>query len=78
MSTKKKNIIGWYIIGSAIIWGLTGIAISLHLRGTDCFSKIGPIFGVAAAIHLIIIWAPLAAQLKKRLYENDSKANEKE
>lgn len=68
---KKKNIIGWYIIGSAIIWGLTGILISLQLKGTDCFSQIGHIFGGAAGIHLILIWGPLAAQLKKQSEKNN-------
>ena len=66
MSKVKKNIIGWYIIGSALIWGITGILISWQLKDTECFSQIGTIFGAAAGIHLILVWGPLAAQLKKQ------------
>ncbi|HMA77230.1 MAG TPA: hypothetical protein VKO43_07975 [Candidatus Krumholzibacteriaceae bacterium] len=69
---KEKSIIGYYIIGSAIIWGLAGIAMALKLKGTECFSEIGHIFGAAAGIHLILIWGPLAAQLKKRREENSA------
>ncbi len=72
---KKKNILGYYIIGSAIIWGLTGIAMSFQLKGTECFNEIGPIFGAAAGIHLILIWCPLAAQLKKQ--QGDKEADKK-
>jgi|GEM_PF-1149258 len=78
MDKKNKNIIGWYIIGSAIIWGLTGILISLQLRGTDCFDKIALLFSSAAGIHLILIWGPLAAQLKKKQKENDTEVTKKE
>ncbi len=78
MIKKKNSIIGWYIIGSAIIWGLTGILISLQLKGTECFSQIQHIFGLAAGIHLILIWGPLAAQLKKRQKENDEEDDKKE
>ncbi|KQC03530.1 MAG: hypothetical protein APR54_09340 [Candidatus Cloacimonas sp. SDB] len=74
----KKSKIGWYVIGSAIIWGLTGILLSLQLRDTDCFDKIGLIFGSATGIHLILIWGPLAAQLKKKQEENDAEVGKKE
>jgi len=59
---KETKTIGAYIIGSAIIWGATIILCSLKLKGTDCFSEIT---GGGAGIHLILIWGPLAAQLKK-------------
>ncbi|MCP4581309.1 MAG: hypothetical protein GY839_06800 [candidate division Zixibacteria bacterium] len=62
---QKKKIIGVYIIASAIIWGAAMIGCSLMLKGTECFSKIATILGTAAGIHLIFIWGPLAAQLKK-------------
>jgi len=62
---KETKTIGAYIIGSAIIWGATIILCSLKLKGTDCFSEITAILGGGAGIHLILIWGPLAAQLKK-------------
>ncbi|PLW94759.1 MAG: hypothetical protein C0592_01860 [Marinilabiliales bacterium] len=67
MSKKRKNIIGWYIIGSAIIWGATILGGALILK--ENFKQVSVIFSSAAAIHLIIIWVPLAAQLKKQREE---------
>jgi hypothetical protein len=61
---KKKNILGYYIIGSAIIWGATLIGCKLILQET--FEQISLLLTSAAGIHLIIIWGPLAAQLKKQ------------
>ena len=62
---KKKGFLGYYIIGSAILWGITIIGCALMLKGTDCYPKISTILGAGAAIHLILIWGPLAAQIKK-------------
>ncbi|MBC8384584.1 MAG: hypothetical protein H8E57_03585 [Candidatus Cloacimonetes bacterium] len=67
---KKKGILGYYILGSAIIWGLTIIGIALKLKGSECFKDISLILSAAAGIHLILIWGPLAAQLKKQREEN--------
>ena len=66
---KKKGILGYYIIGSAIIWGIAIIGCSLKLKGTGCFNEISLILSAAAGIHLILIWGPLAAQLKKQREE---------
>lgn len=63
---KQKSVIGYFIIGSSILWGLTIIACSLALKGTGNFDKISQILGVAAALHIIIIWGPLAAKIKKQ------------
>lgn len=63
---KKKNILGYYIIASALIWGLTIVAAALKLRGTDCYQEISILFILGASFHLIFIWGPLAAQLKKQ------------
>ena len=71
MKKKNEGFLGWFIIGSAIIWGVTGILMAIILKGTDCYSKIGTIFGGAAGIHLILIWGPLAAKLKKMRKENE-------
>ena len=70
---NKKGILGYYIIGSALIWGLTIIGCALMLKGTDCYGKIATILGGAAGVHLILIWGPLAAQMKKLLGEKESK-----
>jgi len=63
---KKKSILGYYVIGSAIIWGAAIIGSALKLKGTDCFNEIILILGATAGIHLILIWGPLAAQWKKQ------------
>jgi len=59
-----KNI-GYYIIGSAVIWGAIIIACSTVLSGTECYDIIQNylIFGFIA--HLLFIWGPLAASAKK-------------
>ncbi len=63
---KKQMItIGASIIGSAIIWGAAMIGCSMKLKGTDCFGEISTILGGAAGFHLIFIWGPLAAQIRK-------------
>ncbi|MFC2151841.1 hypothetical protein ACFLSE_04870 [Bacteroidota bacterium] len=62
---KKKNFIGYYIIASAIIWGATIIGCSLKLKGTECYEEISYILGAGAAFHLILIWGPIATQIKK-------------
>jgi len=62
---KETKTIGAYIIASAIIWGAVIILCSLKLKGTGCFDEISYILSGGAGIHLILIWGPLAAQLKK-------------
>ena len=68
---NKKNIIGYYIIASALLWGITIVACALILKSN--FSKVSLILSGAAAIHLIIIWVPLAAQLKKQREQEKAK-----
>ncbi len=62
--------IGYYIIGSAIIWGAVIVLCALTLK--EDFSRIAIILNGAAGIHLIFIWGPLAAQLKKKKDEDKS------
>jgi hypothetical protein len=62
---KKTKTIGAFIIASAIIWGVVIIGCAFKLKGTECFSEITTILGLGACIHLIFIWGPLGAQLKK-------------
>lgn len=63
---KKKVFIAYYIIGSAIIWGFTILGCAWKLKGTDCYDQIQTIIGLAAGIHLILIWGPLSFQLLKK------------
>ena len=70
---KKKNKIGNYIIGSAIIWGAVLIGCAFKLKGTGCFDEIALILSSGAGIHLLIIWVPLAVQIKKHKEEHKSK-----
>jgi len=63
---KKPFTIGWYIIASALIWGLTMIGCALLLRGTDGYMKTQLILGGAAAVHLLFVWLPLAAMIGKK------------
>jgi hypothetical protein len=62
---KKPFSIGWYIIASALIWGLTMVTCALALKGTDGYLKIQLILGSAAAVHLLLIWIPFAAMIGK-------------
>lgn len=66
---KKPFSIGWFIIASAIVWGIVMLACAFALKGTGGYMKIQVFLGAGAAIHLIIIWAPLAMRIKKALSE---------
>lgn len=66
MNKNKKTVtVGVYIIASAIIWGMTLVGCALKLSGTDCYEQISTILILGAALHLILIWGPLAARMKK-------------
>ena len=74
----KKNSIGYYIIASAIIWGLTILGCALKLEGTDCYKAISGILSTAAAMHLILIWGTLTVQLKKQREKSTPESEIKE
>ena len=59
-----KNI-GYFIIGSAIIWGAVILGISIALSETECYNKIQMYLIFGASVHLLFIWGPLAAAAKK-------------
>ena len=61
----KKSKIGYYIIGSAIIWAAVIIGCSLALKGTDCYDSIQNILVAGVLGHILFIWGPLASMLKK-------------
>jgi len=65
-----KKILGGFILGSAVIWGSVIIAASLMMKGVENSAHIISILGTGSAIHLILIWVPLAARMKKILGEN--------
>ncbi len=62
----KKGTIGYFIIGSAIIWGAVIVGCSLKLRGTSCYEEISLVLIGGMLTHLFLIWGPLAAQFKKK------------
>lgn len=59
-----KNI-GFFIIGSAIIFGAIILGCSTALSGTECYDKIQNYLVIGFIAHLLFIWGPLAAAAKK-------------
>lgn len=68
MNQSVKSI-AYFIIASAIIWGAVIIGCSLKLKGMGCYDEISLILSGGAGFHLIFIWGPLAAQLRKKKEE---------
>ncbi|MCF7832128.1 MAG: hypothetical protein K9N05_00955 [Candidatus Marinimicrobia bacterium] len=66
---KKPFSLAWYIIGSAIIWGIVILLCALLLKSD--YLKVQLILGSGAAIHLIVIWLPLAARFGKSKKKNE-------
>lgn len=52
---------GYFIIASALIWGMTIIAASLMMGDFIDKQKVLQMLGAGAGLHLILIWGPLAA-----------------
>ncbi len=63
----KKGVIGYYIIGSAIIWGAVIVGCALKLKGTSYYEEISFILSGGAGIHLLFIWGSLVNQFKKKV-----------
>ena len=61
----NKGKIGFAIIASAIVWGAVIIGCSLALKGTECYGEIQNILVAGVIFHLIVIWGPLVAQVRK-------------
>jgi meiotically up-regulated gene 157 (Mug157) protein len=77
----KKQVLGPYIIGSAIIgsaiiWGVSLIGASLMMRGFEDKAQVLTMLSACAGIHLILIWGPLAAALKKLRTQQDDEQSE--
>ena len=60
-----EKTIGSLIIGSALIWGATILAVSFKLKGMEIKSDVITVIGLAAGLHLILIWGPAASMIKK-------------
>ena len=69
--------IGSLILGSAVIWGATLIAVAAKLKGMEIKEDVMSVISLAAGIHLILIWGPAAAMIKK-MKLGGNKVNEKE
>ncbi len=67
----KKQILGPYIIGSAVIWGVTIIGASLKMGDVADKTQVLSLLSTGAGLHLILIWGPLAAALKKLRKQQD-------
>ena len=61
----NKGKIGFAIIASAIVWGAVIVGCSLALKGTGCYGEIQNILVAGVITHLIVIWGPLVAQVRK-------------
>ena len=72
----EKQILGPYIIGSAIIWGVSLIGASLMMRGFEDKAQVLSMLSAAAGIHLILIWGPLAVALKKLRKQQEAEQSE--
>ena len=69
INVMKKSKIGYFIIGSAIIWGAVILGCAFILKGTECYPKIQLLLGFGVASHLLFIWGPLPSAIKKEIEE---------
>ncbi|MCK4978805.1 MAG: hypothetical protein KAS62_00345 [Candidatus Delongbacteria bacterium] len=69
--------IGSLIIGSALIWGATIIGVAAKLKGLEVKGDVVQLMGLASGMHLILIWGPAAAMIKK-MKLGEGKVNEVE
>ncbi|MFC1528021.1 hypothetical protein ACFL5D_04705 [Candidatus Neomarinimicrobiota bacterium] len=61
----KNSKIGYFIIGSAIIWGAVILGCAFALKGTECYQRIQIILFFGVVSHLLFIWGPLQSLIKK-------------
>ncbi len=65
MKKNKALSYGAFIIGSAIIWGAVIIGAALILKGTPYKDSITKLLFGGVILHLILIWGPLGALVRK-------------
>lgn len=61
----KKISIGYFIIASAIVWGVVVIACAKILGGTPYKEGVIQVLSAGTVFHLLFIWGPLAARIGK-------------
>jgi len=61
----NKSKVGYFIIASAVTWGAVMIGCALKLKGTPYYDAISPMLIGGSVIHLLFIWGPLAAHIRK-------------
>jgi hypothetical protein len=67
----KQRILGPYVIGSALIWGVTIVAASMIMEGVENRAQLLSLLSTGAGVHLILIWGPLAAAIGKLRGRNE-------
>jgi hypothetical protein len=65
----KKGQTGYFIIASAIVWGVGLITCGSVLSGTPYKQDVTNILIGGASFHLLFIWAPLAKHFKTKAEE---------
>ncbi|MBN2790196.1 MAG: hypothetical protein JXR69_08395 [Candidatus Delongbacteria bacterium] len=73
-----EKTIASLIIGSAMIWGATILAVSFKLKGMEIKPDVIQVIGLAAGMHLILIWGPAGAMIRKMKLKELKKDKEKE
>lgn len=61
----KSVKIGYFIIGSALIWAAVILGCALRLKGTGYYDEISLVLAGGTIAHLLFIWGPLGAQSRK-------------
>lgn len=61
----KKGVLGFFIIGSAVVWGGVLIGCAIVLKGTPYKEAISNIVAGGAIFHLLFIWGPIGFKIKK-------------
>jgi len=64
----SKGKIGFFILGSAIIWGAVILGTGFILKGTPYKDEVIRTIAAGSGFHLILIWGPLSSMsiLKKK------------
>ncbi len=69
----EKKQIGYYIIASAIVWGVVLIACGSVLSGTEYKQEVTNILIGGASFHILFIWAPMSNKFRKKKEESESR-----
>jgi hypothetical protein len=60
-----KNKLGYFILGSAIIWAAIILGCAFALKGMPEKNNVIQILSGGFIAHLLFIWGPMAGVLKK-------------